>query len=110
MGRMSGTNEKAVHVLAQNFGGGKTHSLVTLYHLANSHAHLDRKIPAVSSFLDGINITGDSARVSIVGFDRLDTEMAITSRSPDGTEKEFQFPWTHIAWQLAGARSRNYSR
>ena len=104
MGRMSGNNDKAVHVLAQNFGGGKTHSLVALYHLANSHAELDRKIPAVSSFLDGININDDSARVSIVGFDRLDTEMAITSRSPDGIKKEFQFPWTHIAWQLAGER------
>ena len=102
MGRLSGHNDKAVHVLAQNFGGGKTHSLVALYHLANSHADLDRKIPAVSSFLEGVQMGSDSAQVSIVGFDRLDTEMAITSRSPDGTKKEFQFPWTHIAWQLAG--------
>ena len=28
--------------------------------------------------------------------------MAITSRSPDEEEREFQFPWSHIAWQLAG--------
>lgn len=102
MGRLSGQNDKAVHVLAQNFGGGKTHSLVALYHLANSHAELDRKIPAVSTFLDGVKIGDDAARVSIVGFDRLDTEMEITSRAPDGTKKDFHFPWSHIAWQLAG--------
>jgi len=34
MGRLSGKNDKVVHVLEQTFGGGKTHSLVTLYHLA----------------------------------------------------------------------------
>ena len=44
-----------------------------------------------SLFLDGIKINDDSARVSIVGFDRLDTEMAITSRSPDGIKKNFSF-------------------
>ena len=53
MGRLGGQNDKAVHVLAQSFGGGKTHSLVALYHLATSNSSLDQNIPAVESFLDG---------------------------------------------------------
>jgi hypothetical protein len=102
IGRLAGENDKAAHVLAQNFGGGKTHSLVALYHLANSHEKLDREIPAVESFLGGVKTPKKAAKVAIVGFDRLDTEVPITSHSPQGQQSEFLFPWSHIAWQLAG--------
>jgi predicted AAA+ superfamily ATPase len=38
--RLAGKNEKAVRQLALTYGGGKTHTLITLYHLVSDPAAL----------------------------------------------------------------------
>jgi hypothetical protein len=47
--RLSGKNDKAVRQLELTYGGGKTHALITLYHLVHDPANLP-DLPAVHEF------------------------------------------------------------
>ncbi|MFH1016537.1 MAG: AAA+ family ATPase, partial [Chloroflexota bacterium] len=47
--RLSRKNDKAVRLLDLTYGGGKTHSLVTLFHLTNDPDHLP-ELSAVQDF------------------------------------------------------------
>lgn len=47
--RLAGKNDKAVRQLELTYGGGKTHSLITLYHLVNDPDRLP-DLPAVQEF------------------------------------------------------------
>ena len=40
--RLAGKNDKAVRQLALTYGGGKTHTLITLFHLVNDPERLPR--------------------------------------------------------------------
>ncbi len=101
--RLAGQSEKALRQLHTPFGGGKTHALITLVHLAHDPANLP-DVPAVSQFKahcaleDGL----PKARIAAVVFDRLDAEMGMAVTAPDGTERNVRMPWSAIAWQLAG--------
>lgn len=101
--RLAGKSEKAVRQLHMTFGGGKTHSLITLVHLVRDPSSLP-DIPAVAQFKAHCAIEGGlpKARVASVVFDRLDAEKGMEVASPDGTEATFKMPWSAIAWQLAG--------
>ena len=101
--RLAGKSEKAVRQLHMTFGGGKTHSLITLVHLVRDPANLP-DIPAVAQFKAHCALEGGlpKARVASVVFDRLDAEKGMEVASPDGTEATFKMPWSAIAWQLAG--------
>jgi predicted AAA+ superfamily ATPase len=85
------------------FGGGKTHSLITLVHLVRDPANLP-DIPAVAQFKAHCALEAGlpKARVASVVFDRLDAEKGMEVASPDGSEATFKMPWSAIAWQLAG--------
>ncbi|MDR0735223.1 MAG: DUF499 domain-containing protein [Zoogloeaceae bacterium] len=101
--RLSGKSEKAVRQLHMTFGGGKTHSLITLVHLAGDPASLP-DIPAVREFKAHCALEGGfpKARVAAVVFDRLDAEKGMEAKAPDGMRRFFKMPWSLIAWQLAG--------
>src|SRR5262245_31406054 len=47
--RLAGRSDKAVRQLELTYGGGKTHTLITLYHLVNDPARLP-DVPAVDEF------------------------------------------------------------
>src|SRR5215510_14759530 len=47
--RLAAKNQKAVRQLELTYGGGKTHTLITLYHIASDPAALP-KLPAVEEF------------------------------------------------------------
>src|SRR5581483_1509276 len=47
--RLAGKNDKAVRQLELTYGGGKTHSLITLYHLVKAPERLP-DLPAVREF------------------------------------------------------------
>ena len=70
--RLSGKSEKAVRQLHMTFGGGKTHSLITLVHLVRDPATLP-DIPAVQQFKAHCALEGGlpKARVASVVFDRI---------------------------------------
>ncbi|RDE49302.1 MAG: DUF499 domain-containing protein [Candidatus Accumulibacter meliphilus] len=101
--RLSGKSEKAVRQLHMTFGGGKTHSLITLVHLVRDPATLP-DIPAVQQFRAHCALEGGlpKAHVASVVFDRLDAEKGMEVTAPDGSMATIKMPWSAIAWQLAG--------
>ena len=100
--RLAGKNDKAVRQLELTYGGGKTHTLITLYHLVNDPASLP-KLPAVQEFIQHIGFTPPRARIASLTFDKLDVEKGMEVRSPDGKLRWLKNPWSIIAYQLAGA-------
>lgn len=102
--RLAGKSEKAVRQLHMTFGGGKTHSLITLVHLVRDPTSLP-DIPAVQQFKAHCALEGGlpKAHVASVVFDRLDAEKGIEVTAPDGSVATLKMPWSAIAWQLAGA-------
>ncbi|BAU49564.1 ATPase AAA [Sulfurifustis variabilis] len=101
--RLAGKSEKAVRQLHMTFGGGKTHSLITLVHLTQEPERLP-DIPAVQQFKAHCALEGGfpKARVTAVVFDRLDAEMGCEAKAPDGQLRALKMPWSVLAWQLAG--------
>jgi len=100
--RLAGKNDKAVRQLEMTYGGGKTHSLITLFHLVNDPENLP-DLPAVKEFESEFGMRPPRARIASLTFDRLDTETGMEVKAPDGTTGRFRFPWSVLAFQLGGA-------
>src|SRR5581483_9603681 len=100
--RIAGKNDKAVRQLELTYGGGKTHTLITLYHLAMNPAALPN-LPAVEEFREAVDGKLTQARVAALSFDKLDVEKGMEIVAPDGTPRWLREPWSVLAWQLAGA-------
>lgn len=102
LGRLAGKNEKAVRQLELTYGGGKTHTLITLYHLVADPTGLP-DLPAVREFIEHAGITPPRARVACLPFDKLDVEKGMEIKAPDGQVRWFRHPWSVLGWQIAGA-------
>jgi hypothetical protein len=100
--RLAGRNDKAIRQLALTYGGGKTHTLITLYHLVNDPAQLP-DLPSVHEFVQHIGTTPPWARIATLPFDKLDVEKGMEVRSPDGEVRWLKQPWSVLAFQIAGA-------
>mgnify|MGYP000868632237 CR=1 FL=1 len=98
--RLSGerTETSAVFNMSTQFGGGKTHALTLLYHLAKSGAKANAWA-GVSKILQkaGIDAVPEAATAVFVGteFDSL------TGRGGEG-EPVRKTPWGEIAYQIGG--------
>jgi len=99
--RLAGKNDKAVRQLALTYGGGKTHALITLYHLVNDPKKLPA-LPAVREFIEHITVEPPKSRVAALTFDHLDPVVGMETRSPNGQIHSFRYPWSVMAYQLAG--------
>lgn len=99
--RLAGKNEKAVRQLALTYGGGKTHTLITLYHLVSDPAALP-DLPAVKEFVANIGLKPAQARVAVLPFDKLDPEKGMEVRNPKGKTRWLRNPWSVLAYQIAG--------
>ncbi|HXF50752.1 MAG TPA: DUF499 domain-containing protein [Dehalococcoidia bacterium] len=100
--RLAGKNDKAVRQLELTYGGGKTHALITLYHLVTDPAALP-DAPAVHEFRQhagGIELP--RARVAVLPFDKLDVEKGMETRAPDGRTRWLRHPWSVLAYQIGG--------
>jgi hypothetical protein len=101
--RLSGTGGDPVVDLQTNFGGGKTHSMIALYHLASGVP--TTSLAGVSELLkeNGVALPASVKRAVIVG-------QFLTANSPkkfkDGTE--VNTIWGNIAYQLAGKKGYNH--
>lgn len=96
--RLSGetTETSAVFNLATQFGGGKTHSLTLLYHLAQ-HGSTAARWPGVAGLLDKAKVsTIPQAKIAVFVGQKFDPR-----GGDDGTPLR-KTPWGEIAWQLAG--------
>ena len=100
--RLNGQSDEAYRKLSITYGGGKTHTLITLRHLAyNPDALPD--LPAVRAFETEIGFKMPKARVAALCFDKIDQEKGVLTLGPDGTERQLKYPWNILAFQLAGA-------
>jgi hypothetical protein len=101
--RLAGENDKAVRQLELTYGGGKTHTLITLFHLANDPAKLPDLV-AVREFKEMIEHKLPRARVVAMCFDKMDVEKGIEVRAPDGKTRWLKYPWSWLAYQADGDR------
>lgn len=94
-GERQGSN--AVLNLTTQFGGGKTHALTLLYHLARMGPKA-RMLPGVPQILDEARIS-DVPQAAVAVF--VGTAWsAVSGRSGNGEPTRLT-PWGEIAWQLA---------
>ena len=100
--RLRGKSDKAIRQLELTYGGGKTHTLVTLTHLFRDPVGLPN-LPAVKEFESAMGGTAPKARIAAVCFDKLDPELGIPVLSPTGEERMLKHSWSVIAFQIAGA-------
>lgn len=99
--RLAGRNDKAVRQLELTYGGGKTHTLITMRHLVHDPANLP-DLPAVKEFTETIGQAPPQARVAALCFDKLDVETGCEIRSPEGKVRRLKQPWSVLAYQIAG--------
>lgn len=101
--RLDGRSDKAVRQLELTYGGGKTHTLIALYHLFRDPDALP-DMPAVREFRETVGAPLPRAFVATLCFDKIDVEKGIEEvRSPNGETRTLRHPWSVLAWQLAGA-------
>ncbi len=95
--RLSGDGGDPVIDLQTNFGGGKTHSMIALYHLASGKKAAD--LPGVGELFaeQSLSLPASIKRAVIVG---QWVSPASPSVKPDGTKVHTL--WGEIAHQLAG--------
>ena len=97
--RLSGDGGDPVVELQTNFGGGKTHSMLALYHMAGETKVED--LPGLDQLLsgEGQSVPDGISRAVLVG----------TSRGPADVirhgEQEVRTTWGEMAWQLGGAKA-----
>ena len=95
--RLNGKGGEPVIQLKTSFGGGKTHSMIAVYHLAKRTCSLD-------------NLQGVSALLNILGFNDIPlANVAVidgNSLSPGQSwtrgKYQIQTLWGELAWQLGG--------
>ncbi len=99
--RMSGetSHTSPVFNLATNFGGGKTHSLTLLYHMAK-HGPASHGWLGMQQIREKAQVTTvPKAHVAVFVGTEFDS---ISGRGAEGEPKRFT-PWGEIAFQLGGA-------
>ena len=95
--RLRGQGGEPVVELQTSFGGGKTHSLIALYHLAsNIPAH---QLAGVDDLLSHENLT-IPRNISRAAFIGQSFPVSDPPPKPDGTP--VRTLWGEIAWQLGG--------
>ena len=99
--RLAGKNDKAVRQLELTYGGGKTHTLITLLHIVNDPDNLP-DLPSVAEFVEAIGMKPPKCRVACLCFDKLDVEKGMDVRSPEGRIRSLKQPWSVLAYQIAG--------
>ena len=100
--RLAGKSDKAIRQLELTYGGGKTHTLITLYHLFGGNGDLP-DLPAVREFREHLGTAPPRAFVATLCFDKLDAEKGLAGvRGPDGATRDLFHPWSVLAYQLAG--------
>ena len=95
--RLSGGGGDPIIELQTNFGGGKTHSLIALYHLASGVQA--KELPGVGEILaeEGLSLPDDVSRAVVVG-------QMISPSKPEQVEDGVSLHtlWGRMAYQLGG--------
>src|SRR6266496_900248 len=99
--RLAGRSDKAIRQLELTYGGGKTHTLITLYHLTRDPEHLPQ-LAAVKEFTEHIELPIPRTHIVVLPFDKLDTARGMEIKGPNGEMRWLKYPWSVIAYQLDG--------
>lgn len=96
--RLAGVGGDPVVQLQTNFGGGKTHSMLALYHMFSEVPA--SRLPGLEPVLSdaGVEAPADVKRAVLVGTAMSPSD---TRTKPDGTV--VSTAWGEMAWQLLGA-------
>jgi predicted AAA+ superfamily ATPase len=97
--RFTGAGGDPIIKLQTNFGGGKTHSLIALYHLASGHTATE--LAGVEQLLTDHQLTlpaGEVRRVVLVG-----QQLQPSSVDKKSNSISVRTMWGELAWQLGGA-------
>ena len=96
--RLSGTGGAPVVELQTNFGGGKTHSMLALYHMAGGT--LSRDLPGLDQLLSDHDATVPQQinHAVLVGTSRGPQDVI---DQPSG--RQIRTTWGELVWQLGGA-------
>lgn len=96
--RLAAADGEPIIQLQTNFGGGKTHSLLALYHMVSGVRPSD--LPGLDSVLVDLDakLPDTVRRAVLVGFD---LSPAMASTKDDGTVVNTL--WGELAWQLLGS-------
>lgn len=96
--RLAGTGGEPVIQLQTAFGGGKTHTMLAVYHLARGAVPAS-ELPGIPAILDAAGITEPPrARVAV-----LDGSKAAPDQPQARDGLQIRTLWGELAWQLAGA-------
>lgn len=96
---------EAIINVSQTFGGGKSHTLTTLYYLTTLGSELPKQETSVGMILNEAQMKDPpGARVAAVSFDKVDWKAGCEIKSPEGETRKFRMPWNLIAWQLLGQK------
>jgi predicted AAA+ superfamily ATPase len=95
--RLNGRGGEPVIQLQTAFGGGKTHTLLAVYHLSRGEAPLS-EMPGLASLVDRAGLPGvPNARVAV-----LDGHAHAPGQSWKHGAQEIRTLWGELAWQLGG--------
>lgn len=96
--RLTGKGGDPVVELQTNFGGGKTHSMLALYHLFSGVS--PSELPGLEELLRAEEISSlpKARRAVLVG---VNLSVAEVRKKPDGCQVRTM--WGEMAWQLGGA-------
>lgn len=96
--RLTGKAGDPVIQLQTNFGGGKTHTLLAVYHLATRKVSTD-KLAGIPSLLDEAGVTSlPQANVAVIDGNNLSPNQPVVRGS-----LAINTLWGQLAWQLLGA-------
>jgi len=98
--RLGGQGGDPVVQLQTNFGGGKTHSMLALYHLFSETS--PGELPGIDAVMKkaGVSALPSARRVVLVG-NKISPGSPVTK--PDGTI--VRTLWGELAWQLGGKKA-----
>ena len=100
--RLSGKGGDPVIQLQTAFGGGKTHTMLAVYHLAKGEASAS-DLPGVPAILDAAGVTElPRARVAVLDGIKLSPNQPVMRQDGD-TKQAIRTLWGDLAWQLGKA-------
>jgi predicted AAA+ superfamily ATPase len=100
--RLAGLGGDPVIQLQTAFGGGKTHTMLAVYHLARGDA-LPSDLPGVPAILDAADVTElPRARIAVLDGIKSSPNQPVTRVDGD-TKQRICTLWGDLAWQLGKA-------
>lgn len=100
--RLAGRGGDPVIQLQTAFGGGKTHTMLAVYHLAKGAAPAS-DLPGVPAILDAAGITElPRARIAVLDGIKSSPNQPVT-RTDGEVQHSISTLWGDLAWQLGGA-------